>query len=253
MQLLRTLTKKLMTVLIVGASGATGKHLVNQLLELGHKVLIIVRSPEKIPEAWKNNDNVLIIKAEVLNISQDEMEDHLKDCDAIASCLGHNMTWKGIYGQPRKLVRDATRLLCEAHMKNMPQKAIKFVLMNTTGNRNRNLKERISFGERLVIGLLRLILPPHTDNEHAADYLRVNIGQKSPAIEWVVVRPDTLIDQDKTSDYKLFPSPIRSAIFNPGKTSRINVGHFMASLITDNTLWKEWKGQMPVVYNLETK
>jgi hypothetical protein len=41
----------------------------------------------------------------------------------------------------------------------------------------------------------------------------------------------------------------RSALFDPGVTSRINVAHFMADLITDEDEWKKWKGQMPVIYN----
>jgi hypothetical protein len=63
------------------------------------------------------------------------------------------------------------------------------------------------------------------------------------------VRPDNLINEDKVTEYVLFPSPVRSAIFDAGKTSRINVGHFMASLITNDNLWSNWKGQMPVIYN----
>lgn len=122
--------------------------------------------------------------------------------------------------------------------------------MNTTGNSNRDIAEPISAGEKIVIGLLRLFLPPHPDNENAADYLRVSIGQKNPYVEWVAVRPDTLIDQDKVTEYELNASPTRSALFSPGKTSRINTGHFMAKLITDNDLWTKWKGQMPVVYNV---
>ena len=121
--------------------------------------------------------------------------------------------------------------------------------MNTTGNRNRDLIEPISFRQKCVIALLRLLLPPHVDNEKAADFLRTNIGQINPFIGWVAVRPDSLLDEEEVSEYKVFPSPIRSAIFNPGKTSRINVGHFMASLITDEDLWNQWKGKMPVIYN----
>lgn len=240
-----------MTTLVVGASGATGRQLVEQLLNMGQKVKVIVRLPEKLPASWKHHDSVSIIKAGVLDIAEDEMADLVKDCQAVASCLGHNMTWKGIYGQPRKLVTDAVRLLCHAIKKNSPEAPIKFVLMNTVGNRNRYLQEPISPGERLVIGLIRLLLPPHPDNEKAADYLRVNIGQKDPSIEWVVVRPDSLINEEEVTDYKLFASPIRSPIFNAGKTSRINVGHFMAKLMTDNDTWNEWKGQMPVIYNAE--
>jgi hypothetical protein len=121
--------------------------------------------------------------------------------------------------------------------------------MNTAGNRNRDIGEPVSVRQRIVIGLLRLLLPPHTDNEQAADFLRVKIGQQHPYLEWTAVRPDTLIDEEKVTEYSLYKSPIRSAIFNPGKTSRINVGHFMANLISDNNLWERWKGQMPVIYN----
>lgn len=102
----------------------------------------------------------------------------------------------------------------------------------------------------MVIGLLRWFLPPHPDNEQAADHLRVSVGQKNPSIEWAVVRPDTLIQDDKVTEYSLHVSPTRSALFNPGKTSRINVGHFMAKLITDDDTWNQWKGQMPVMYNV---
>ena len=238
-----------MITLVVGASGATGRQLIQQLLEMGQNVKVIMRSPEKAPEVWKNNKGISIIKASISEISIDEMANYVKDCQAVASCLGHNLTFKGIYGKPGKLVTDAVRLICNAVKKNHPQDSKKFVLMNTAGNRNRDLNEHISFGQRIVIGLLRLLLPPQTDNEKAADFLRVNIGQKDSSIEWVVVRPDTLINEDIVSKYDIHDSPTRSAIFNPGKTSRINVGHFMAKLITDYDIWNKWKGRMPVLYN----
>ena len=238
-----------MTTLVVGATGSTGRHLVNQLLNRGQKVKVIVRSSGKLPETWKNNEQIKIIEASVLEISEEKIGEYLKDCQSVASCLGHNLTWKGIYGQPRKLVTDAVILLSRAIKKNTTAEPVKFVLMNTTGNRNRDLNEHVSPGQRAVISLLRLLLPPHPDNEKAADYLRVQVGQKDPAMEWVAVRPDSLTDEDQVTPYELHASPTRSALFNPGKTSRINVGHFMAQLITDQDLWMQWKGQMPVIYN----
>lgn len=238
-----------MTTLVVGASGATGKLLVEQLLKSGQRVKVIVRSTSNYPDSWSNDDKVTIIKESITQISVDDMVNHLSGCQAAASCLGHNLTWKGIYGKPRKLVTETVRLICDSISKNTPEKPIKFVLMNTAGNSNRDLDEPISFGQKIVIGLLRLLLPPHPDNEKAADYLRVNIGQKNPYIEWVAVRPDNLIDLENVTEYSLHISPTRSAIFNPGKTSRINVGHFMARIITDEIPWNKWKGQMPVIYN----
>jgi hypothetical protein len=121
--------------------------------------------------------------------------------------------------------------------------------MNTTGNRNRDLVEDISFAQKGVILLLRLLLPPHVDNEQAADYLRLTVGQDDPKLGWAAVRPDGLVDEVAVSEYSMHPSPTRSAIFDAGVTSRINVAHFMADLITDAELWSRWNGQMPVIYN----
>ena len=238
-----------MTTLVVGASGATGRQLVAQLLNQGQHVKAIVRSAEKLPEAIKNESRLTVIKASILELSDAEMAEHIAGCDAVASCLGHNLTLKGIYGKPRRLVTDATRRLCNAIKANTPKKPIKYVLMNTSGNRNRDLDEPISFGQKCVIALLRLLLPPHVDNEKAADYLRTNIGQNDAMVEWVAVRPDGLIDEPMVTEYEVHPSPIRSAIFDAGKVSRINVAHFMATLIDNDDLWQKWKGQMPVIYS----
>ena len=233
-----------MTTVVVGASGATG-----QLLILGHNVKAIVRSPDKLSKVLTNHARLSVIRASVLDLSNAEMAQHVNGCEAVASCLGHNMSLKGIYGRPRRLVTDTTRQFCNAIKSNRSEEPTKFVLMNMAGNSNRDLQERISFSQGCVIGILRLLLPPHVDNEKAADYLRTNISQKDGVIEWAAVRPDSLINEDKVTEYDLYSSPIRSAIFNAGKTSRINVGHFMAELITDEDTWNKWKGQMPVIYN----
>ena len=96
-----------MTTLVVGASGATGKQLVEQLLSMGQKVKVIVRPTGKTTDTWKNNDKISIIRANISEISMNEMMDYLIDCQSVASCLGHNITLKGIFGKPRKLVTDA--------------------------------------------------------------------------------------------------------------------------------------------------
>jgi hypothetical protein len=238
-----------MKVLVVGASGATGKQLVEQLIIKGITVKAVVRSVEKLPESWKNNKQIELIVASILELSDEEVMELTFDCQFIASCLGHNLTWKGIYGKPRRLVTDAAKKLCNAVEANKPDSPVKYVLMNTTGNRNRDINEPTSVLQKCVIVLIRLLLPPHVDNEQAADYLRIKRGQNNQFIEWTAVRPDGLINEEEVTDYEIHPSPTRSAIFNAGKVSRINVGHFMARLINETELWKKWKGQMPVIYN----
>lgn len=237
------------TALVVGASGATGRLLVRQLLNRGVNVKAIVRSPDKLPDDLKNHPNLSVIQASLLELSDAELARHVNDCNAVASCLGHNLTLKGMFGQPRQLVTEATCRLCKAIKATTSEQPVRFVLMNTTGNSNRDIPEHVSLGQMLVVWLLRALLPPHRDNERAADYLRTEIGQNNKDIAWVAVRPDSLKDENEVTAYELHPSPIRSAVFNPGVTSRINVAHFMADLMTCADLWNKWKGQMPVIYN----
>jgi len=239
-----------MTTLVIGASGATGKHLVEQLLKMGQQVKVIVRNSATLPQNWESNDNLILIRASISELSILEMQSYLADCDSVASCLGHNLSFKGMFGQPRKLVTDSVRILCEAIVASSPPKPIKFALMNTTAVRNGDMREQVSLDQKLVLGLIHLLLPPHRDNEAAAEFLSSKIGQMNNYIKWVTIRPDTLINEKAVTDYEIYSSPTRSALFNPGKTSRINVGNFMARLLVEDEFWQKWQGQMPVIYNL---
>lgn len=242
-----------MNVLVVGATGATGHLLVKQLLEQSHKVKAIVRSKEKLKELEENFENLTQIQGSVLEMESQKLANLLEDCEAVCSCLGHNLTWKGIFGKPRRLVTDSVKKLCEAIELNQPKEPVRFVLMNTNGNMNRDLEENYSFKDKTVISILRVILPPHVDNEEAADFLRTEIGKKSKYIEWVAVRPDNLIDEEEVSNYELNPSPVRGVLFDSGQTSRINVANFIARLSIDVGLFEQWKGQMPVINNVNEK
>ncbi|MFY0686564.1 MAG: SDR family oxidoreductase [Cyclobacteriaceae bacterium] len=234
-----------MKILIVGATGQTGKHLVAQLLNQGQQVKAVVRSKDRLPAEIRNHSNLEFTETSLFDLTDRELENLVAGCDAIGSCLGHSK----IYDQPRKLVTDTVRKLCKAVIANKPSSPVKYVLMNTTGNANKNLDEKFGLSERLILAIVRTLIPPHVDNEQAAEYLRSNIGQNHASIEWVIVRPDNLTTENEVTPYSEHPSPTRNMIFDAGKTSRINVGHFMSGLITDKVLWRKWKGQMPVIYN----
>ncbi|NRA14255.1 MAG: SDR family oxidoreductase [Oceanospirillaceae bacterium] len=242
-----------MKTLVLGASGATGKLLVQQLLEGGQQVVAIVRNISSFPKTLSQHSNLELIQGSILQLSDIELSGYVESCSAVVSCLGHNMNFKGIYGQPRNLVTEATRRVCAAIEQNSAEYPVKFILMSSSGVGNRDLKETVSLAQMAVIGLLRLLLPPHLDNERAADFLRAEVGQINAQIEWLVLRPDTLIDSPAVSQYQLHPSPIRSAIFNPGQTSRQNVANAILHLLKDETKWQQWRGQFPVIYNSEIK
>lgn len=239
-----------MRVLVLGGSGATGKEVVRQLVEKNVAVRIVVREGSKLPADILENSSVEILRGSISAYSLKEIKELLQDCDAAVSCLGHNLTFKGIYGHPRTLVHDAVQNVYSAIEQNA-QKGMKLVLMSTTGYNNEQNGEKRSVGESIVSGLLYSLLPPHRDNMLAGNFLTKQVGANNPSLEWIAVRPDGLIDSDTVSAYDLKPSPVRSPIFDAGKTSRINVANFMAKLLTDDTLWQQWKYQTPVIYNRE--
>ena len=73
-----------MNILIIGATGGTGKQLVQQALERGHKVSVFVRNPSKLkishPELKVFEGDILI---------PESISRACKDQDTVISALGH--------------------------------------------------------------------------------------------------------------------------------------------------------------------
>ena len=240
-----------MKVLVLGGNGATGFHIVEQLLENNVDVKTIVRNSAKL-KSLGNQKNFEIITASILDMDNAELSEVLDDVDAIVSCLGHNITLKGIWGRPHRLVTDAIRKVCESIRMKDTGKVTKLVLMNTTACLDVDTQEKFTTAEGIIIAIMRFLLPPQRDNEQAVNYLKHAIGKNDRNIEWIAVRPDTLINEEEVTSYTVHNSPVRSPVFNSGKTSRINVGSFIMTLLCTNEQWKKWRYQMPVIYN-ETK
>lgn len=237
-----------MKVLVLGASGATGKLVVQQLVIKNIKVRAVVRESAIISSQISSDVSIEIIKGNINDFQIEKIYDLVKDCDSVICCLGHNISLKGIFGPPHKLVSNTVAKIIEVlQSQNQNQK---FILMSTTAYTNRKAGEVNTFGEKIVFSLLKVILPPHKDNMLAANLLVHKLNPKSE-INWVAVRPDSLSDEENVSKYEIHNYKTRSPIFNPGKTSRINVSHFMAELVTNDLLWQEWKHKTPVIYNKE--
>ena len=238
-----------MTVLVLGGTGATGRLLVKELLDRGSAVRVVVRDATRVDESLRGRSHLSVVEGGISEMTDDDLRRVVAGCGAAASCLGHNLNFRGLFGPPYRLVTDATRRICSALQAEGGDEPRRFVLMNTTGVRNPDQDERLSVRHRAVVLALRLLLPPHADNEGAARHLRRRIGRSHPDIEWVAVRPDGLVDRDAVSAYEVHPSPTRDPIFDAGQTSRANVAHFMAALLTDPVLWARWRGGTPVLYN----
>lgn len=251
-QMQQTAMRMKPTVLIVGATGATGKHLVQSLLDESFPVSVIVRSKERLLSLINNNNETLLTITETpsfRDLSDDDYHKLVEKADFIVSCLGHNMNVSGIWGRTdRRLVTDTVKRLTAKGTKK------KFILMSSDGVVGPN-DDRRPFSERAILSAFRYMVTPHVDNEEAAAYLQNNFAPDGDAIEWIIVRPTDLTDDDlltNVSGYEVHDKPI-GGLFGGAKVSRSLVAKFMKDLICAEQLWRRYAYQMPVLHNAKTQ
>jgi hypothetical protein len=243
---------KQQTVLLVGGTGRIGQRVLEQFLNRGIKVRVIVRSPQKLSENALNNPNLTVIDADLLSISDENLHFHVRDCDAVISCLGHVTSIQGVFGPPRDLVTRAMMMLCRALKALQPAKPVKLILLSSVSvNHPRGLDARRGRFEKGFVWILRGLIPPSKDNQQAANFLYDNIGTGNPFIQWAVIRPDTFREGD-VSEYTLHEGLV-SSLFAPDDTNMSNIAHFMCELVRDPKTWDDWKGKFPVIINAASK
>jgi uncharacterized protein len=71
-----------MNIAIFGASGRVGSIVLENALQHGHRINVLVRNPQKI----KQHPNVTIYEGDILH--REDVEKTIKSCGAIISCLG---------------------------------------------------------------------------------------------------------------------------------------------------------------------
>jgi nucleoside-diphosphate-sugar epimerase len=236
------------STLIFGATGGIGSQVLTRLLEGGTPCIVIVRSEARLPQAYRSGHSLLttvVTPDGHLAMNDAELDDHLRRCDAVVSCVGHNISCAGIFGSASKdLCVNTTRRVCEAIQRL--QSPVKYIVVSTEGvSRPDGLDPKLrGLLERLVLWLLEVLLPPHADNVKNAAYLHCEVGRgNNGLVEFCAVRPSDLVDGEETR-YALH-EVLQNGIFNAGKTTRANVGSFMADLVTKPSIWAQWKGKWP--------
>jgi nucleoside-diphosphate-sugar epimerase len=233
-------------VLLLGATGRTGRRVLAELLGRGVPVRAIVRSAARLPAVVAGSPLLTVSEADVASLSGDGWRRHVADRDAVIRCLGHTISLRGRPRAPRDLVTGAVRAVCGAIDGLRPTSPVRLVLMSSVSvNRPARADARRGAFERAYMAVLRGLLPPARDNQQAADFLAHEIGPGHPSVGWVVVRPDALVDGE-VSAYETHDGIVGS-LFRADGTRFANVAHFMAELATGEAAWRRWRGRMPVI------
>jgi len=97
-----------MRVLVIGATGGTGREIVKQALERGHDVVALARKPSRIKFT---HDRLHVARGDVMDPAS--LDAAMPGCEAVVCALGHKR-WLG----PSKILSEGTRNIVRAMEKH---------------------------------------------------------------------------------------------------------------------------------------
>ncbi len=207
-----------MRLLIVGATGGTGRQLVAQALERGHQVTALARNPARVK---LQHERLRVVRGDVLDDAS--VERAVRGQDAVLSALGHK---RWLY--PNRILSDGTRNLLRA-MEALGVR--RFVCESSLGVGD----SRGRLGLYFTLFVIPFILPfYYWDKSRQESVIRA-----SP-LDWTIVRPGVLTNGPRRGAYRHGPR-VGNWIWSV-RISRADVADFMLNQLTDDTYLRSAPG-----------
>lgn len=212
-----------MRVLVLGATGGIGPHLIQDLLAASHSVVIYARSPQKVPESTSSNPSVVVFKGELTDSAA--LGNALEGVDAVVSVIG-----PGPSHPSDTPIAKAYALLIPLMKKHNVKRLI---ALATPSSKDPSDKSSLiySFLITLVSTLSR-----NAYNEIIA------IGEtirSSQDITWTIVRVPILTNSD-TKGYV-------AGYVGDGKTGTLLPRRAFAAFVADELEKNEWANKAPLL------
>lgn len=207
-----------MRIVVFGATGKTGHHLIAQALSAGHEVRAFVRDALRLPV---RHERLQIIEGDVLNTTS--VEQAVSNTDVVLSVLGHT----------KMSTNDVQTVGTENIVGAMKKNGISR-LISLTGAGVRDEKDSPKLVDR-VFGLLLKLLQREVlqDAENHAEVIRRS------GLDWVIVRAPRLTDGPRAGEYRVGYVGEDSGT----KISRADVADFMLRQLIDD----EYLRQQPMI------
>lgn len=167
-------------LLVVGASGRTGRHLVEQALERGYGVTAFVRDRSRLPI---EDPRLTVVEGDVLDA--DAVGRAVRGQDAVLSALGH----KRYFGPSRILSRGTGNIL-----RAMERHGVRRLVCQTSLGVG-DSAGRMGLYYTLVV--LPFVLP-----FYYWDKTRQERAIAASELDWVIVRPGVLTDGKPRGRYR---------------------------------------------------
>jgi putative NADH-flavin reductase len=168
-----------MKLLLLGATGNTGKQLLRQALELNYEVTVLVRDPSKLPPA---NPKMKVLVGNVLDKSI--LTEAVQGKDAVISALGVGESLKS-----NNLISEAVQVLIPA--------------MNAAGVKRLVFLSAFGVGETYnLASLFQKIAFRTVLKDIYADKAQADEQIRNSNLEWTLVLPTKLTNGSASGKYK---------------------------------------------------
>jgi putative NADH-flavin reductase len=201
-------------LLIFGATGPMGRHVVARALEQGHDVTAFVRDPAKLAVS---SDRLHVIVGSIPDDPQ-VVAEAIRGQDAVISALGVGLSFKS-----NRLIERSMRNIVPAMEASGVRRLIFTSAFGVGGT-----KGDVPLLPRLMAGLL--LRDIYADKKAAEDYLRQH------DLDWTLVCPTRLTNGKVTGKYRVGE---HLELRGLPSISRADVAHFMLTQLDDRTYVKK--------------
>ena len=212
-----------MNTVIFGASGPTGRLLVEQAIAAGHTVTAVMRNPQPI-------DGATVVRADVLDPAA--VSTVVAGADAVLSSLGVPFGRKPIDTYSR-----GTANIVAA----MKQHGVRRLVLTSSSAADPAVRFKNSGGGALLEALKPLVIYGFGRTTYI-DMRRMEKLVADSGLDWTIVRPSGLFNVDVATDYAVEQDHVRGAF-----TSRLDLARFMVSALDSD----EWVGRHAAVATRE--
>ncbi len=199
-----------MKLAVFGASGRTGRPLVQQALDAGHDVTALVRTPATFP---LKHDRLTVVQGDAMNAT--DVDEIVQGADAVLSTLGQGKN------SPKDLQTVATKNIVAAMEKYGISRIVSLTLAGFDAPQDK---------PKFINHVIRFVIKTMQGTVLADAEQHAKVLQDSN-LDWVIVRGPILTEGSYTGKYRVGWIGINTGT----RISRADVADFMLKQVTDNS------------------